>query len=181
MKKICIMSLSIFLLSCNNKKEELKKEVIGVATFEVPTNWKKIDIKGIDSKIISFVTSGSDTIYFEYGAYNNTFNESKIIVNDSLMYKTLKENSAGENIEFSIDKELDNSQGVFLDNYYYYDTISNHVAKVMLPKKSKKGQMGMYFENIDGKKNNFSVYTHHPLKGVDSLNFFRLKKSIQIK
>ncbi len=41
--------------------------------------------------------------------------------------------------------------------------------------------MGIYFEDVDGKKNNFSVYTLHPLKGVDSLNFFKLMGSIQIK
>ena len=181
MKKIFIISLNIFLFSCDNKKEEFKKETIGKVTFEVPKNWKKKDIKGIDSKRTSFITSSSDTIYFEYGTYNNPFNESKIIVNDSLIYKTLKENSFDESIVFSTNKELDNNQGIFLDNYYYYDTINNHVAKVMLPKKSKKGQMGIYFENIDRKKNNFSVYTLHPLRGVDSLNFFKLKRSIQIK
>ncbi|WES98726.1 hypothetical protein P2W68_03735 [Chryseobacterium arthrosphaerae] len=181
MKKIFIISLGILLFSCDNKKEEFKKEAIGKATFEVPTNWKKTNIKGIDSKITSFITSSSDTVYFEYGAYNNPFNESKIIVNDSLIYKTLKENSFSESVVFSTNKELDNNQGVFLDNYYYYDTINNHRAKVMLPKKSKKGQMGIYFEDVDGKKNNFSVYTLHPLKGVDSLNFFKLMGSIQIK
>ncbi|BEV03448.1 hypothetical protein [Chryseobacterium gambrini] len=180
MKKIFIISLVSLLLNCNNK-EEFKKETLGVVTFEVPDNWKKKDIKGIDSKIISFITSNSDTIYFEYGAYNNPFNESKIIINDSLIYKALKKNSIVENIVFSNNKELDNSQGVFLDNYYYYDTISGHIAKVMLPKKSKRGQMGLYFENIDGKKNNFSIYTLRPLKEVDSLNFFKLKRSIQIK
>ena len=181
MKKLFIISLSSFLLSCNNKKEEFKKDTIGVVTFEVPTNWKKIDMKGIDSKITAFITFSSDTVYVEYGAYNNQFNESKIIVNDSLIYKTLKENAVGESIVFSVNKELDNGQGIFLDNYYYYDTISNHIAKVMMPKRETKGQMGIYFENVDGKKNDFSVYTLHPLKGGDSLNFFRLKKSIQIK
>lgn len=181
MKKIFIISLATLLFSCNNKKEEFKKESMGKANFEVPTNWKKTYVKGIDSKITSFITSNSDTVYFEYGAYNNPFNESKIIVNDCLIYKTLKENSFGESVVFSNNKELDNNQAIFLDNYYYYDTISNHIAKVMLPKKSKKGQMGIYFEDVDGKKNNFSVYTLHPLKGVDSLNFFKLKRSIQIK
>lgn len=47
MKKIFIISLNIFLFSCDNKKEEFKKETIGKVTFEVPKNWKKRDIKGI--------------------------------------------------------------------------------------------------------------------------------------
>ncbi|HCM33818.1 hypothetical protein [Chryseobacterium sp.] len=181
MRKFLIIILSSFLLSCNTKKDEFRKETVGKVSFEVPTNWKKKDIKGIDSKITTLITSASDTIYIEYGAYNNPFNESKIIVDDSLIYKTLKENSVGENVEFSTNKELDNSQGVFLDNYYYYDTINNHLAKVMIPKKTGKGQMGIYIANVDEKKNNFSIYTLHPLRGTDSLNFFRLKKSIQIK
>lgn len=180
MRKLLIISLSSLLLSCNNK-EALKRETIGVVSIDIPTNWKKANIKGMDSRVTAFITSGSDTIYAEYGVYNNLFNESKIIVDDSLIYKTLKANSAEENVVFSMNKELDNSQGVFLDNYYYYDTISNHQAKVMMPKKSKKGQMGIYINNVDGKKNHFSVYTLHPLKGADSLNFFRMMKSIKIK
>ena len=181
MRKFLIISLSSFLLSCNTKKDEFRKENIGKISFEIPTNWKKKDIKGIDSKITALITPDSDTIYIEYGVYNNPFNESKIIVDDSLIYKTLKENSVGESVEFSTNKELDNSQGVFLDNYYYYDKINNHLAKIMIPKKAEKGQMGIYIANVDEKKNNFSIYTLRPLKGTDSLNFFRLKKSIQIK
>lgn len=181
MKKAVIISLIFLLSDCNGHEERWKKETIGTVHFEVPANWKKTAANGTDSKVMAFVTPSSDTLYCEYGFYNNSFDESKIIVSDSIIYNALKENSLEKNIAFSNNKELDNSQGIFLDNYYYYETISNHKAKVMLPKKSEKGQMGLYLENIDKKQNNFSIYTAHPLKGIDSLHFYKLKKSIQIE
>ncbi len=181
MKKTVIIGLSFILLSCKGNKERFKKETLGIVHFEVPADWEKTSAKGVDSEVTAFVTSACDTVYFEYGSYNNSFDESKIIISDSVIYNALKENSLEKNIAFSDNKELDNSQGIFLDNYYYYETISNHKTKVMLPKKNEKGQMGLYFENIDKKQNNFSIYTLHPLKGIDSLHFYRLKRSIQIK
>lgn len=51
----------------------------------------------------------------------------------------------------------------------------------MLPKRSIRGQMGIYLKNIDKEGNSFSIYTNRPLKGKDSLNFWKIIKTIKIK
>lgn len=185
MKKIFILSIGFLTLSCKkeNGKEEFKKETMNTVSFEIPKSWKKAAVEGVDSAVRVYITPNSDTIVAEYGSHNNPFDDSRVIVvDDSIAYKTLKkDNSSGERIMMTIDKELDYKQGIFLDNYYYYDTISHHLAKVMLPKRNMMGQMGVYFGNVDHDKNKFSIYTYQPLKGKDSLNFFRMMKSIQIQ
>lgn len=75
MKKTVIIGLSFFLLSCKGNKERFKKETLGIAHFEVPTDWKKTSIKGVDAEVTAFIISACDTVYFDYGSYNNSFNE----------------------------------------------------------------------------------------------------------
>lgn len=37
--------------------------------------------------------------------------------------------------------EIDQAQGTFLKEFYYYDTIENHIAKVKVPKKVEKERL----------------------------------------
>ena len=174
-----IYIILFFFIGCKKNNEQIKIENFENVIFKIPEDWKVLNLKNIDSKRKAYLSSDSDTIYVEYGLYNNPFDEKKIVVSDSLIYKKIK-NVSESNVFFSEDQELDNSQGIFLDNYYYYDTINSYQAKIMLPKKKSKGQMGIYIKNIDKEGNSFSIYSSKPLKGKDSLAFLNIFKTIEI-
>ncbi|AZB28660.1 hypothetical protein [Chryseobacterium balustinum] len=177
LNKVLYLFVLLILASCHDKKNN---EKIGVVRYDYPSNWKKISNNSIDSKVIIYKTSNYDSIFAEYGKYNNRFNENKIIVGNDSLFQFIKSHNPNSEIILAFDEELDNNQGIFLDNYYYYDKIDNHVVKVMLPKKSKKGQMGIYIKNIDKEGNSFSIYSNRPLKEKDSLDFLKIFKTIKI-
>lgn len=160
-----------------DKRDKLE---IGTVNFEYPSNWNKTVSNSIDSKLIIFKTENSDSIFAEYGKYNNRFDESKIIVSNDSIFKFIKFHNPGSKVILAIDEELDNNQGIFLDNYYYYTKIANHTGKIMLPKESKRGQMGIYIKDVDEEGNSFSLYSTKSLKGNDSINLLQIFKTIKI-
>lgn len=175
--RVLFLLILLVFCSCYDKKDN---EIIGCVKYDYPSKWKRILSNSIDSKVIIYKTPNSDSIFAEYGKYNNKFDETKIIIGNDSLFQFIKSNNKNSEVILAIDEELDNNQGTLLDNYYYYDTIGNHRVKVMLPKKSKKGQMGLYIKDIDKKGNSFSIYSLKPLKGKDSLDFLEIFRTIKI-
>ncbi len=63
MKKLkLIIYLSVIISFCSCTSEKIRKVDMGQYIIDVPYNWKKIDVKGIDSETHAILTSSGDTI-----------------------------------------------------------------------------------------------------------------------
>ncbi|MDL2144387.1 hypothetical protein QQY79_17805 [Flavobacterium tructae] len=142
------MIISLLFFSCNQKDKFQEFSFDGFSMF-LPSSWKKIKVKGIDSNVNIIVTKNNDSIYFDLGQYSQEFNETKKVFSKEQIrkYDSLKMNTNG--LHYSDTPEIDQAQGTFLKEYYYYDTINKKVAKIKVPKKYKLGETGIYFSKIN--------------------------------
>jgi hypothetical protein len=142
------MIISLLFFSCNQKDNFKEFSFDGFSMF-LPSSWKKIKVKGIDSNVNIIVTKNNDSIYFDLGQYSQEFNETnKVFSKEQIRkYDSLKMNTSG--LHFSDTPEIDQAQGTFLKEYYYYDTIDKKIGKIKIPKKYKHGDTGIYFSKIN--------------------------------
>ncbi|MBP4139145.1 hypothetical protein [Flavobacterium geliluteum] len=148
------MIISLLFYSCN-QKDNFQEFSFDGFSMSLPSSWKKIKVKGIDSKVNLIVTKNNDSIYFDLGQYSQEFNETnKVFSKEQIQkYDSLKMNING--LHFSDTPEIDQAQGTFLQEYYYYDTINKKVGKIKIPKKYQQGETGIYFSKIN--KNALSI------------------------
>jgi hypothetical protein len=155
MKKLQISLISITLIilfiNCNQKIDFKEINFEGFSIL-LPSSWKKIKVQGIDSDINVIVTQNKDSIYFDLGKDSQEFNETfKVFSKEQIRkYDSLKMDT--KDLYSSNTPEIDQAQGTFLKEFYYYDTIENHIAKVKVPKKSGKGETGIHFTDIGKNK-----------------------------
>lgn len=181
MKILKYIGLCMACMCCHDFTWEVIR--IGNVSFEVPKNWQHIEgYKGIDSNVIAFLIKNSkDTIFVELGKYNNPFDEENDVINDTVMYEMIKRANPETNSILAIDTIYDYKQGLFLKNYYYYDTIDGKLAKLMLPKKEKEGRIGIYFKQIDSNKNSFSIESTNNLSQKDKEYLIKVFYTIEFK
>ena len=142
----CI-SVLLLLFSCESKK--IVRIDFHYYTADIPESWNEIYIESIDSQVNALLTANGDTVYFDFGRYSQNFDETiKVFSNEQIK----KYDSLGMSLEglyFSNTPEVDQMQGVFLDSYYYYDTINNTIAKIKIPKRlNKGGEVGACFQTL---------------------------------
>src|SRR5690606_3968047 len=87
MKFLFKIFIFLIILSCQNP--EIKKVNFDNFSIEVPYNWKKIKIKGIDSYVGGFVTQQNDSIIFDRGFYSNSLDTNQEI-RDSVFFELIK-------------------------------------------------------------------------------------------
>lgn len=141
----------LFLISCN-QKTEFKENDFQKFSISLPSSWKKIQAQSTDSDVDIVITKNNDSIYFDFGQYSQDFSETNKVFNIEQIrkYDSLKMDTKW--LHFSPTPEIDQAQGTFLKEYYYYDTISKYIAKVKIPKKIGQGETGIHFSNINQKK-----------------------------
>lgn len=160
MKKLILiigLIIGITFSSCNNEK--INKIDMGMYTIEVPHNWKKINIKGIDSYIAVILTPSGDTIISDYGKYSEKFDETNKVFSKEqiLKYKTLGMDT--ENLFVSNYPEIDQAQGTFLNEYYMYEVIDKYNVKFRIPKKDNKGIIGISIDSLFKSNNRLTIYS----------------------
>lgn len=157
--KILIIGLIISMMfsSCNNEKSN--KIDMDIYTIEVPHNWKKINIQGIDSNTSAILTTSGDTIISDYGKYSEKFDETNKVFSKAeiLKYKTLGMDT--KNLFFSNCPEIDQAQGTFLHEYYMYEVIDNYRAKFRISKKDNKGITGISVDSLFKTNNRLTIYS----------------------
>lgn len=178
MIKRSILAILILLFGCTNITQDNVENVY----FEIPHNWKKIKVKSTDSYTLGYIIPNiKDTVFIEFGKNTGFGNEENYVVNDHMFYQHIKKQNPESPLQLALDTIYDYQQGLFLKNYYYYDTIDGKLAKVMLPKKEKEGSIGIYFKQIDAKKNNFSIYADTPLSKETRDDLMKVFYSIKFK
>lgn len=152
MKKLqtSTMIIIIFLLlsSCS-QNNDFQKIDFREFSISLPSTWKKINVQGLDSKVYIIITPSKDSIYFDLGKYTQKFDETNRVFSKEQIrkYDLLKMDT--KELHSSDTPEIDQAQGVFLKEYYYYETINKKVGKVKIPKKPGIGETGIYFKDVN--------------------------------
>lgn len=153
MKNITRITLLVFLhlfMSCKQESGIKTFEFTGYS-IELPRSWEKIKSSGIDSNSEIIVTSNKDSILFDLGDNSERFNETVKVFSKAQIRKYDSLQMETNNLFSSDTPEIDQAQGTFLNEYYYYDSIDNHQAKIKLPKRDI-GIIGIEFPDVNGKR-----------------------------
>lgn len=172
MKVIVFLTGVFIFISCKTEKIYHKNADFKYFSMDIPLDWHFIKQKGIDSEVYYLITHKKDTILVEIGRYS-------ILLDDIISVDNLKDYDMLESNNFSVREmffsdtpEIDENQGVFHKEYYYYDTINNKVAKFRVPKKIGKGRTSIHFSNLQDDK----TMTINA-KNLDSMNQCELIKA----
>ncbi len=179
--KIIVYGILFISISCNKKE---KTENFEQYSMVIPSNWEKIKLKGIDSNIYLILTDRGDSIFSDFGRYSQKFEETVKVFSKAQIVKYKALGMDTEELYSSANPEIDQSQGTFLREYYYYDTIDGKIAKIKIPKKAPKGQTGINFDSVDSRKNSLTITAedlsqeeqHLLLKSFTTIRFNSIKK-----
>lgn len=148
------MIITALSVSCN-QQNDFQKIDFEEFSITLPSQWRKIEVKGIDSNVNIVLTSNKDSIYFDLGIYAQKFNETNKVFSPSQIHKYDSLNMDVKWLYSSNTPEIDQAQGTFLKEFYFYDTIGKYIAKVKVPKKYGQGETGIHF-NL-GNKNALTI------------------------
>lgn len=153
-KHILLIIIILFIVSCSDSK--YKTISYENFTIDVPKDWKKIKLKGIDSDIGGLLTSKKDTLIYDYGKYSwNLINDDIIIENTNYD---------------SIIKSLD--QSIFIE-------IDCYKTKLFKPNKHNNYLIGIYIDSLkDG--GSFNMYGYN-LDKIEQQKFLKAIKTIRFK
>ena len=178
-----IFFIYFFILSFYSVQINKNKEIdFGVFKMTVPNNWKYIKGKGIDSFVGRFIIAKKDTVTFDYGIYSNNLEEvlDFEITGDSI-FSIKSENNNFIKREFYAKRD-----SVIIENLYKSETsfvfIGNLNAKIVKPKKSGIGLIGVYFENTTSKKNGVKFQiSGYNLSPKNQKSFLKVIKTLKFK
>jgi hypothetical protein len=187
MKILNLLFLTLLLLNFSSEKEM----DLGVFSMKTPKNWTYIKQRGIDSFVGKIAIDKNDTLYFDYGLYSNNLEESfnngyyYIINNDSIFtpdWELSKLDTINEPVYKFFARGGKNKLLDFKENTSYYDTINGLKAKIVIPKNSKTGTTGVYFENthISGKGMSFQISGYN-LKKKNRKAFLKAIKTLKFR
>lgn len=179
MKLIIYSICIIILIGCTKKGKETKNINLKYFNMEIPCKWKFTEEKGIDSKVYYLMTTVGDTILVDLGKYSASFDDM-IPVSSFDSYNELKKNGFPvEKMFFTDTPAADENQGTFHKEYYYYDTINQHVAKLRIPKKFGIGRTSIKFNNL--KENESLIITGHNLDSIAQKELVKSFYTIKFK
>ncbi|GEN65717.1 hypothetical protein [Chryseobacterium rhizosphaerae] len=172
--------LIILTNSCENKKDQysFKNKDIRNVSFSLPSNFLLKKANAEDSEVYDIFHNNKIIGSCYYGRYYKPFVEEYSVTEEKEIYQKVKSKEA--KIYYSKYLEQDYKNGIYNDNYYYYDTINKNIAQVMLPKKESKGLVGIYFDSVDIHKNKFAIISSD-LSEENKKRFLDIFKTIKIK
>jgi hypothetical protein len=175
MNRTSLIALLVVLVSCKQNHQDKKTLEFSAFTIEVPETWRHVRYDGIDSGIDQILTDGGDSINVEYGNHSAAFD-------DVIKVYSLKDKAHFDSINwptqgkiFSKSPVVDEMQGIYMQEYYMYDTIDSHRAKLMMPKKIGQGDIGVYFDSLDSKGNKLTLYGSR----LDTMQHFAMLRAIE--
>lgn len=148
------------LIGC--KKNETQNLDFTKFNASVPLSWRKINLKGaIDSEVTGILTDKNDTIIVEIGKFSDPFNEIVEVRSLKLKaeYDSVKFRYPSSMI-FSENPEIDQAQGLYLKEYFFYENIDGKKAKLGFPKLFRNGRCLLHISNFDKLGNSLSIYVN---------------------
>ncbi len=185
-KIITLLGALCIIMSCETSP--YKRIGFGAFDIEVPSDWKKYKIRGIDSYVGGIITSSKDTLIFDLGFYSPDVSKNSFpMVYDSvrLAELTKKERGLLSNTKHLIVDSLTGTVNYKDYKKYkvYYDSVDCFEAKFIEPKNKGFGASGIYIDDlkVDGiNKTRFSFYGNHLVDSVQR-EFKKALKSIRFK
>jgi len=151
MRKFYLILISLFfVISCSNNKKETHILDFKRFTIEVPKNWKKIKLKGIDSQVGGIISNDNDTMFFDLGMYSWDLKQIELLNNSIMIPKE------SENPFESIDSALLIQDS--LRQIKKWDTISGYFSKIVSPRNPGDGVTGIYIDSLNSDKIRFNLY-----------------------
>ncbi|NRF38327.1 hypothetical protein [Pedobacter foliorum] len=147
MKKNLLFPLLMILLSCQHKSKTLDA---GHFTIEVPSSWKILKQKSIDSFVGKIAIDETDTISFDLGWYSSSLEEEKsyYLENDRVFLRD-KEKSKSDTLFYKYYGRKDTvNLEKFLKNKVSFEIIDNKKVKIIYPKKTGHGTTGIYIDSV---------------------------------
>lgn len=178
--KILVLVVFFTLIISCKKENEFKELEFNDFNIEVPISWEQKSHNGIDFRADFLMTKSGDTIHIDYGNQNGFFDEVVQVFSKDQIRKYDSLNLDTKKLVYSKTPSIDESQGVFLKEYYYYDTINGFRAKIKIPKKSGKGIIGISIDSINTKGKNLKIYATNINQKISN-EFIKSIKSIKIK
>jgi len=176
--KILNIFFTITVLSCNTSKDRAAKQLLdfGNFTIEVPSSWKKMTEKGVDSYVGGIAIDSTDTIHFDLGFYSNDLSEYIILQEAGIKSYVIKENPDEYIIKtdsLSIDSLVKSS--------ITWERKENRKLKIVTPKKTGVGTTGIYIDSLwkVGNSNyKFNMYGIN-LKPLNEANFLKAIETLK--
>ena len=154
-KKTIVILLTIFIFSCN--KGKVKTINIGNYQIDIPSDWKEINQRGIDSYLGVIITAKGDTITSDFGENTEKFDETNKVFSRKQFLKYKEMGMDTENLFWSYTPEIDQAQGTFLNEFYMYIIIDKHKSKLRIPKNEGKGFTGISIDSVKKSKNRLTI------------------------
>jgi|GEM_PF-1135278 len=179
----------LVLVSCHQERapapDEKKAVIIGKVTIEMPSSYQYISGKGVDSYVAYILNEKKDTFEIEYGPRGiiyKVFDDPPVVV-DKAHKESFEKNFTSphgpDEVVYTNTPSEDKAQGIFLKNYYRYDTVGGLLVKIVQPKRIGDGQTGMVVSDLPD-SNCLSIFirnadsTHH-LAALEMYHTVRLK------
>ena len=181
MYKFLSALITIIFISCLHKNE-YKIIDYGEFQIEVPYEWKKLNLKGKDSKIGGLVTNSQDTLVFDLGMYSNEL-DVYAEIKDSIIENVISnENDPEKRAQMILNsikyRDFDSINLESLSKYIIeYKNINNKKAKIIYPKKEKIGITGIYIKNVNPNDSAISFNFYGEIKSKENEDKFL--KSLQ--
>ncbi|KZE83747.1 hypothetical protein HX017_04380 [Myroides marinus] len=174
LKLLCITILISTAISCTDTQS---KHILETNTYSitVPSDWKLGKIQAIDSSIDVIITDKQDSIFSDFGWYSNSFSEYILI--DNINQKAKIHEPFLPTLLLTSLSDL--SSSIDIEHFYYYDTIDNRLAKIIVPHNKYNGVTSIYFKEIDS-LNRFSMYSS-TLTSEDRLKLLDSFKTLKFK
>ncbi|HLW63594.1 MAG TPA: hypothetical protein VKY33_09370 [Flavobacterium sp.] len=179
----------ILIISCKSKSE-FKTIDFDIFEITVPQNWKKIEMKGIDSYTGGIITEKKDTLTFDIGLYSGDATKNNLpLVFDiknfaELSYKE-KERLKKTNhlILDSLSEKIDFSK--YLSQKFEIEKVDCFEAKIIRPTNKGFGTTGIYIDSLEGSRKMFnklkmSFYGENLSKETE-IKFIKALKNIRLK
>ncbi|MBL3550538.1 hypothetical protein J2787_000866 [Chryseobacterium rhizosphaerae] len=167
----------LLLVSCNEEQRFTDYEIAKIS-FKLPSSFKFKKLNSEDSMVYGIFYNNVNKGYVYFGNYKPFEENSFFITEEKELYEKYKNREL--KAYFSKNQERDYKNGIFNDNYYYYDTINKNIAQIMLPKKPNKGLIGIYFDSIDSRRNKFVIISND-LSEENKKVFLKIFKTIKTK
>ncbi len=151
---VCLILL--LLTSCTGRKPSATNGTqlldYGYFTIRVPQEWKRVDVKGIDSFVGEIHIDTNTVITFDLGWYANDLSkgsEDYIVRNDSLIVLEKSPIPGAVKPREDYRGTPDSSRlASLIVNQKQYITIDGFKAKLVTPRHTGKGMTGLYIASL---------------------------------
>lgn len=147
--RLFVVVIAISIISCSSyKKLDLKS-----FSMEVPTNWKYVPQKGVDSYVGIIDIGNNDLLHFDLGLYANNLQEEKAFMITEGNRVHFKDGDHGRREGWKYAGKLNEiDTNLFISNSYLWTKLDGKKAKIVIPQKSGRGTTGVYFPKAQSDK-----------------------------